>query len=152
MLVDPTCEKSLEEGTGSVSTRISTSLSPPPVKSAATNTKDCSAAGGCALRLCSETANTNERVCGGSDHPDVDPCTLKECRYQCANSNAFACTHYAYDPVDTECILFESCAAEDFSDDFTLYVITPEELEQYREITICDQSQDTGKASSRRLD
>jgi len=75
--------------------------------------------GGCPNRLCSQRDNGWEMLCSGTE-PGFDGCSLDECAAKCSSAQP-ACSHFAYDPVDLECLSFASCAAEGFNDDFTLY-------------------------------
>ena len=49
--------------------------------------------------------------------------SVEKCQLECAMSIAMNCAYYAYDPVDFDCYLFETCIDEGFHDDYTTYVL-----------------------------
>ena len=73
--------------------------------------------GGCTQRRCSTLTNNNDKVFSG------DAETVEQCQLACATYLEFDCKYYAHDPVDQDCIVFETCAEEGFHDDYTLYVM-----------------------------
>ena len=80
--------------------------------------------GGCIERRCDKLTNENEKVYSG----DCD--NVEQCQLACASYFLFDCKAYAYDPVDKDCYVFESCADEGFDDDYTLYIMGYDEKNQ----------------------
>ena len=72
---------------------------------------------GCANRRCSTFLNENEKVFVGTAE------NVEQCQTACAMHVAFDCKFYAYDPVDKDCYVFETCTDEGFNDDYNLYVM-----------------------------
>jgi hypothetical protein len=110
--------------------------------------------GGCKERKCDAKENVHTQVCAGTASP-ATPCSLAECAAKCSGARVdlnFLCSHFNYDPVDKDCILFSSCVNEMFSDDFTVYVSgnTMEPLPTMAEDCTADRA--GGGCSARRCD
>ena len=78
---------------------------------------------GCPARLCS-SENAHRMVCSGTTEGQT-ACDVNLCPAKCAGQSG--CAFFAHDPTDQECLLFESCDDEAFSDDFTLFRMPFEE-------------------------
>ena len=97
VLVDPTCDNALTDG-------------------------------GCPNRRCSTLLNDNVKIFSGTDPASeltakVAAGSVEKCQLECAMSIAMNCAYYAYDPVDFDWYLFETCIDEGFHDDYTTYVL-----------------------------
>jgi len=80
--------------------------------------------GGCPERRCSKTKNTHAKVCRGKAKKEPNPCMRRECERLCETHAEFQCSHFAFDEIDRDCYVFESCLDEGWSDDYTLAVRT----------------------------
>ena len=66
------------------------------------------------VRMHASQDNEWEQLCYGT-------CSRAECAAKCVEKGPSSCSHFAFDPLNLECITFASCSGETFHDNFDLY-------------------------------